>query len=64
MQLMNIRLMPHIKNYLILRKVKLSVQGNGKLHDSQIAPQMSAVLTDLFYQEFPDLACKPGKFAF
>ena len=58
-QLVDIGLMPHIEDYLVLGQVQLSVECHRQLHHSQIAAQMASCTADLLDQEFPDLSGEP-----
>jgi hypothetical protein len=52
---MNVTLVAYVPDYLVVRAIKYSVQGNSKLHDSEIGCQMPPVLTDPGYQQLPNL---------
>ena len=57
-ELVCIRLMSHIPDDLILRKIQRKMQGHRKLNCAQIGSQMSAVDTDRIDQKVSDLLCQ------
>ena len=54
-QLMNIALMPHIKNQMILRRGEHPVNSERQLHRTEVGRQVPARFADLRNQVFPDL---------
>ena len=54
-QLMHIRLVSDIKNQAVFHCIKYGLDGNGKLHRTQVGCQMASGFGHTFYQEVPDL---------
>ena len=59
--LMDIALMPHIPDDLVLRKRKHIVKGKRELHRTEVGSQMSTVRADGPDQKLPDLFRKRRK---
>ena len=57
-QLMGVALVPHIKDDLILRGVKDTVQRHRQLHQPQIGGQVPAGVRNALYDEFPQLSAQ------
>ena len=57
-QLMDIRLMTHIKNQAVFMGIIYGLQGHGKLHNAQIGGQMATGFADTADQKFTDLGAK------
>ena len=54
-ELVGVALMPHIKDDLILRAVKGSVQRHRQFHQSQIRGKVPAGVRHIFYNKFTQL---------
>ena len=52
--LVYVRLMSHIPDYLILRRVKYLVQSDGQLHHSQVGSQVPAGSGHVFDEKISD----------
>ena len=61
-QLVNITLMPDVKNNLVLRHVIDTVQRQCQFYHTQIRRQMSSPLRNRLDQLLPDLSCKHIQF--
>ena len=57
-QLMDIRLVTHIKNQAVFHCIEHSFDGNRKLHRAQIGSQMATGLRHAGNQEIPNLRAK------
>ena len=57
-QLMGIRLMSHIPDYLVVRKIQKQMECHSQLHSSQIGTQMSTRHTDGLNQKLSYFLCQ------
>ena len=57
-QLMGIALVPHIKDDLIPRHLKNTVQRHRQLHQPQIGGQVPAGVRNALYDKFPQLSAQ------
>ena len=59
-KLVDIGLVPHVKNQPVNTGIVNRLNGHGELYNTQISRQMAACFGNVFNQKFPDFPAKTG----